>query len=209
MKNRLLKKTSMKELGEGSKVKTHRWIWNLFFASVLLLTGGVLHADDKCAECPTSTFTGTYKSLDTLTVAPPEGFLYALIDGFETPQQFTQIKAKVKSAIANVSLGAGEVWAIARYHINNNYDNNLFTGRVYEQYVAEEPSFSTSAMISVSSLSEQTFTEFAFDFSAAPIPAGIVDLEMKVFFRGQITGYETDVPFWSNGAEERQPFEKL
>jgi len=186
----------MKDLGEGNRVRTYRYIWNLIFASILILTASTVHADDECADCPMATFTGTYKSLDTLTVAPPGEFLYALIDGAVMPQQFSQIKAKVKSAIPNVSLGAGEVWAIVRYHINTMYAPDLSTGAPQEAYVAEEPSFSTSATIPVTSLSDQTFTEFTFDFSSAPIPAGIVDLEMKVFFKGQITGYENDILLW-------------
>jgi hypothetical protein len=192
----------MKDFGEGNRVRTYSWIWNLIFASVLLLTAGAAHADDDCAECPMATFTGTYRSLDTLTIAPPEGFLYALIDGYsfvdgvDTTQKFTQIKAKVKSAIPNVSLGAGEVWAIARYHINNIYAPDLSTGAPQEAYVAEETSFSTSAMIPVTSLSDQSFTEFAFDFSTSPIPAGIVELELKVFFRGEMAGSDYDVFLW-------------
>lgn len=177
-------------------MKTHYRLLLLAFAAMLIATVGSAHADDECADCPMATFTGTYKSLDTLSVEPPDSFLYALIDGAVDTQQFTNLKAKVKSAMSGISVGAGNVWALARYYMNNGYSPNLLTGIPQEQYIAEAPSFSTSAMIPVASLSDQTFTEFAFDFSGSPIPAGIVDLELKVFFKGEVSGYDNEYLLW-------------
>ena len=157
-------------------------------------------ADDSCARGFFCSFTGTYVSLDTLTIAPPNEFVYALVDGYNVPHQFPVVRAKIKSAMQGVTVGAGNVWALAVYKKRTDYIPNLFTGPPSEELLESEYSYSRSVDIAVSGLSETAYTDVEFDFSAAPIPAGIVDLKLFVFFTGAVAGL--DIPMTLTGTKD-------
>jgi hypothetical protein len=128
----------------------------------------------------------------TLEITPPDEYIYSIIDGSINLQQFTKIKAKVKNTTLNEVMQAGILQTVARYKPIPNYSPDLSnyppdgTGMHGIDF-----SYSVSAPISITSLSSKDPTEFTFDFSGSPIPAGITDLYLQVIFKGTI-GNEKD-----------------
>jgi hypothetical protein len=125
----------------------------------------------------------------SLSIMSPSRFVYAVADGSQNPQQFTKIKAQVLNTTPNESIGAGTLQAIAKYKKRINYQPDLSADPPTEESREADFSYSVSASISVTSLS--TWTEFTFDFTGSPIPAGITDLYLFVVFKGTL-GNETD-----------------
>lgn len=131
-----------------------------------------------------------------IEVTAPDGFLYSIIDGSVSPQQFTSIKANLRNAtimgeteegdIIYEELGEGELIAIAKYKERTNYEPDLSTDPPTESDRDEYFSYSMSEPISIESLDYENPTEVIFDFSNQPIPAGITDLYLQVVFRGSL-----------------------
>jgi len=135
-----------------------------------------------------------------LDVSWPETGVYSIADGSQTPcdangnhhQQFTKIKAAILNTTPNEAIGAGTLTAVARYKIIPNYapdlsnyppDGSIMSAVTY--------SYSVSKAEEVNNISANAYDEVTFDFSLAPIPAGITDLTLQVVFKGTI-GSETD-----------------
>ena len=141
----------------------------------------------------------------TLEITPPAQNVYAVTDGSQTPytdaygnhhQQFTSIKANVRNTTPNdEQIGAGTLHAVAKYKKRIDYQPDLSTDPTDEHPewgVSEDDfSYSVSAPKTIASLSSTEPTEFAFDFTAIPIPAGITDLYLQVVFNGTL-GNEAD-----------------
>jgi len=127
-----------------------------------------------------------YTPVALLEITPPERFVYSIIDGSMTPQQFTYIKAKVMNTNAEFAIGEGSLQAVARYKNRTDYEPDLSTDPPTEGSREEYFSYSVSAPIDLTSLSSETPQEFNFDFSANPIPVGITDLYLQVEFTGNI-----------------------
>ncbi|MEW6419181.1 MAG: hypothetical protein AB1480_13880 [Nitrospirota bacterium] len=128
----------------------------------------------------------------TLEITSPDSYVYSITDGSINPQQFTHIKSKVLNTTPNEAIQNGILQAVARYKIIPNYSPDLSNyppdGDVMK---AVEYSYSVSSPIEISSLSSIEPTEFTFDFSGNPIPAGITDLYLQIIFKGTL-GNETD-----------------
>ena len=129
-----------------------------------------------------------------LEITAPDSYVYSIIDGGITPQEFTKIKAKVRNATSNEEIQGCDsakknciLQAVARYKKIPDYSADLSKyppdGKVMQ---GVEFSYSISAPIIITSLSSTTFTEFTFDFSGSPIPAGITDLYLQVVFKGTL-----------------------
>jgi hypothetical protein len=140
----------------------------------------------------------------TLEISPPDQNVYAITDGSQTPytdtyghqhQEFTKLKAKVRNTTPNETAGAGTLQAVAKYKMRKDYQPDLSadpTDEHPEWGVSEDDfSYSVSAPITIASLDASQSVEYAFDFSANPIPAGVTDLYLQVVFRGTI-GNEAD-----------------
>lgn len=132
----------------------------------------------------------------TLEISAPTTTVYAVADGSASPQQFTAIKAKVKNATPNESVGNGTLQAIARYKVVPNYapdlsnyppDGTVMQGGSYSYSISASRMLSDPdlAFINIQS------TEYIFDFTQNPIPAGITDLTLQVVFKGTL-GNEID-----------------
>jgi hypothetical protein len=128
----------------------------------------------------------------TLEISAPSTYVYSIIDGSVVPQQFTKIKAKVRNTSSGENMGAGTLQAVARYKVIPNYAPDL------SNYPPDGPtmlgtaySYSVSAPIDITSLSSTSPTEFTFDFTTSPVPAGITDLTLQVVFKGTL-GNEVD-----------------
>ncbi|MHB1348854.1 MAG: hypothetical protein ACYCYR_03190 [Desulfobulbaceae bacterium] len=139
----------------------------------------------------------------TLEISPPTEYVYSIIDGGNSPQQFTHIKANVRNTSAITAgtgasipeaTGDGELVAIAKYRIMPNYSDDLSS---YPQsatdlinVMQDVPfSYSVSTSIAITSanpIQADVATEYLFDFSQNPIPAGITDLYLQVVFRGTL-----------------------
>jgi len=126
----------------------------------------------------------------TLEITNPDRCLYGIIDGSAIPQQFKQIKAKVKNTTPNEAMQSGILQAVARYKKRTDYQPDLSTDPPTSSS-AVAFSYSVSTPKSITSLDSSNPAEFTFDFSGSPIPAGVTDLYLQVIFKGTL-GNETD-----------------
>lgn len=151
----------------------------------------------------------------SLEVTPPDQYVYSVIDGSQTypltstywdangvlqqvtteHQQFTKIKAKIRNTTSNEEqAGEGTLMAVAEYSIIPDYEPDLSNyppsaQNVYKNSLDYVPySYSVSKPIPISSLSSSQATEFTFDFTDQPIPAGIVDFSLHFVFKGTLGG---------------------
>lgn len=130
-----------------------------------------------------------------MAISAPGDAVYAIIDPTQS-SNFPKLKFKVKNTTPNEAMAGGQLWAVAKYHVNNCYKNDLTgepNGPNNTDVVgcrSRDQSISVSAPRSVS-LASGAEQEFTFDFSAAPIPVNATDLFLQVIYRGPL-GAETD-----------------
>jgi len=127
-----------------------------------------------------------------IEISAPEKFLYSIIDGSISPQQFTYIKAKIKNITSNEEMGSGTLIAVAKYKKRTNYEEDLSNDPPTSSSRKIKFSYSVSLPIEISSLSHEVSDEFIFDFSNNAIPVGITDLYLQVIFKGTL-GNEEDI----------------
>jgi len=147
----------------------------------------------------------------TLEISFPTAAVYSIADGSKKPytangnqhQTFTKIKASVMNTTPNnEAIRAGELRAVARYKIIPNYaadlsnyppDGLVMAGNGTTTYPGVPYSYSVSEATEVvdGDIIPGYYTDCDFDFSNAPIPAGITDLTLQVVFKGTI-GNEID-----------------
>ncbi len=137
-----------------------------------------------------------------LEITAPEAFVYSVIDGSVGPQQFIHIKAKVKNitpgdrdengnVLTYEDMLAGTLVAVARYKKRTDYEEDLSTDPPTADSREDDFSYSVSAPVEITSLSDSDPEEFTFNFTESPIPAGIMDLYFQVIFQGTL-GNEPD-----------------
>jgi len=127
----------------------------------------------------------------TLEITAPDQFIYAVADGSKTPHQFTTIKAKIRNTTSNETIKNGIIQAIAKYKKRTDYRTDLSTDPPDASSRETDFSYSVSSSVTVDSLDSTTATEFTFNFTNSPIPAGITDLYLLIIFKGTL-GSETD-----------------
>lgn len=136
-----------------------------------------------------------------IEISAPEGFLYSIIDGSISPQQFDYINVnlrnntpKEKNEKGEITtyeeMGSGTLVAIAKYKKRTNYAEDLSNDPPTASSREDNFSYSVSKSIGVPSLSHDEPEEFMFDFSDNPIPAGITDLYLQVVFEGTLGNEE-------------------
>ncbi len=167
---------------------------------VLVPLPSVAPARAECDPHGVSTFRGDAQyppgwitSFGVIEISPPDETVYAVIDGAASLQQFTQIKAKLRSRITDRIMGPGTVTAMARYHLRTDYQPDLSTDPPTMATRQKEPSLSISAPVAVDVISSDTPLQLVFDFTEQPVPAGITDLFFIVMYQGDIEGIETPV----------------
>lgn len=128
----------------------------------------------------------------TLEITPPEEYVYSIIDGSETPQEFRYIKAKVKNTTPDEEIQDGTIMAVARYKKRTDYTPDLTNDPPCASSRESDFSYSVSTPADILFLSSGGEKEFVFDFSEDPIPAGITDLYLHVVFKGTL-GNEQDI----------------
>jgi hypothetical protein len=126
-----------------------------------------------------------------IEISAPGRFLYSVIDGSRNPQAFNLIRAKVKNTTPGEEMGPGTLVAVAKYKKRTDYQPDLSSDPPSATSRQPDFSYSVSLPISIQSLSSETATEFVFNFSYEPIPAGITDLYLQVIFKGTL-GDERD-----------------
>jgi len=139
---------------------------------------------------------------DNIEISAPEAGLYSIIDGSISPQQFTYIKANLKNNTPQgkdlngntiyETMGEGTLVAVAKYKKRTNYEEDLSTDPPLQTDREADFSYSVSEPIEIESLDSENGTDFTFDFSTNPIPAGITDLYLQVIFKGTM-GNEKDI----------------
>ena len=141
----------------------------------------------------------------TLEITMPDKFVYSIINGSITPQQFTYFKAKVRNTTPDEEVQDGIIQAVAKYKIRPDYQDDLSNdppdGEVME---GVEFSYSVSEPIVITSLSSTEPAEFSFDFTNNPIPVGITDLSLNVIFKGTL-GNETDIAIAAGMKDLNEP----
>lgn len=142
-------------------------------------------AGDPCGKAAISSSIDNYKSLEPIEITPPEGFVYAIVDGYPVPHQFVEVRARIRSAIVGPPLPAGILWAKAEYVKRTKYETDLSTGAPVESELGTEATVSESAVIDIDTLDNQARMAFTFDFSTQPIPAGIFHLFLKVCYQAE------------------------
>ena len=139
----------------------------------------------------------------TLEITAPDAYVYSIIDGSVTPQQFTKITAKIRNSTpdsipgeeiqnCDAQLQNCIIQAVARYKKRTDYQPDLSTDPPTAASREPDFSYSVSESIVITSLSSTTPVEFTFDFTNSPIPVGITDLYLHVVFKGTL-GNETDI----------------
>ena len=131
-----------------------------------------------------------------LAISAPDDVVYAIID----PTQgdvFSKVKFKVKNNTPNEGLGGGTLWAVAKFHRNTCYRNDL-TGEANGPNAPDIVACrSTSEEVAISApkpgfgLASGATVALSFDFTQAPIPVNATDLFLQVVYRGPI-GSEAD-----------------
>lgn len=127
----------------------------------------------------------------TLEISAPDQTAYGIADGALAPQQFNRIKAKVRNTTPNEQSVGGTIQAVARYHNRSDYQPDLSADPPNPESREAEWSYSVSQPVAANTLGSLLPTEFTFDFSSSPIPAGITDLYLHVVFKGTL-GNEWD-----------------
>jgi len=131
-----------------------------------------------------------FMNFDNIEITAPDAYVYSIIDGSISPQQFTYIKAKIKSS--DKPIGNGSVIAIAKYKNRTDYQEDLSTDPPYADDREDEFSYSVSTPIEIESLNTENWIDFNFDFTDYSIPAGITDLSLQVVFKSDLDD-ENDV----------------
>ncbi len=131
-----------------------------------------------------------------LQISAPDDVVYAIIDPTQG-DSFSQIKFKVKNNTPNEGLGGGTLWAVAKFHRNNCYRNDL-TGEANGPNAPDILACrSDSEEVAISApkpgfgLASGATVDLSFDFTQAPIPVNATDLFLQVVYRGPI-GSEPD-----------------
>ncbi len=147
----------------------------------------------------------------TIEITPPAQYVYSITDGSKTypftakdgngnsfdlqEQQFTKIKAKLRNTTPNEAMQSGTIIAIAKYKKRTSYQPDLTADPPDMDKIEPNFTYSVSAPIPLTDENLASMnaspTEFAFDFSSNPIPAGITDLYLQVVFKGTL-GNEKD-----------------
>ncbi len=128
----------------------------------------------------------------SIEITSPDTFIYSIIDGSLSPQQFTHIKAKLRNT-SEENMGNGTLQLVAKYRERIDYQPDLSTDPPTETSRKEDFSYSVSAPIDIVGLSSTEPEEFVFNFDLQnSIPAGITDLYLQVVFRGTL-GNEQDI----------------
>ena len=139
---------------------------------------------------------GYVYSTGTIEIAPPNRYVYAILDMSDgsMPGQFTEIKVKLKNIAPNdEAMVGGKLTAIARYYkpIDSSFDP---TQQVpYPEYMEEEYSCSISAENASPPPGRDDFIEYTFDFTANPIPTNVTDLILQIVYRGKLGEEENAV----------------
>jgi len=148
-----------------------------------------------------------------IELTPPDRFVLGIIDdadfydpntgarrldasGFPVEQEFTQLKAKVRN-ISDDEIGSGIIQLVARYLGRDDYNPDLYNDPPQPASVQDGNgnfypySYSVSLPIWIPAMSKTNPTEYTFNFTDSPIPAGITDLDIFVVFKGTL-GQEVD-----------------
>ncbi len=134
----------------------------------------------------------------TLAITFPDEFVYAIIDGSVSPHQFTQIKAKIRNTTTIIDengqtvpleMSEGSLHAVAVYKVIPNLLEDLSNypqdSTAMASLMAGEPfTASESAAVPIDALSSQLAETYTFNFTAEPIPAGVTDLYLTVYYEG-------------------------
>ena len=144
----------------------------------------------------------------TLEITASDTYVYSIIDGSVNPQQFTKIKAKVRNTTPNEQIQNGVLQAVAKYKKRTDYAPDLSTDPPTATSREPEFSYSVSATWTLTSTEISSInaapTEFTFDFTNNPIPAGITDLYLLLVFKGTL-GNEQDTAIAAGMTDLKEP----
>jgi len=134
----------------------------------------------------------------SLAITFPDEFVYAIVDGSVSPHQFTQVKTRIRNTTTMidadgltvpVEMSGGSLHAVAVYKIIPGLLEDLSnfppdSASLMSLMAGESFSASVSAPIPIDTLSSQQYETYTFDFTDEPIPAGVTDLYLTVYYEG-------------------------
>lgn len=132
----------------------------------------------------------------SLKISAPADVVFGIIDPMQT-NGFQKIKLRVANTTPNEGLSGGNLKAIARFHTNDCYRNDLSGeegGPNASDIIACRSDFEglvVSQPRQIDLPAGGAPVELSFDFGQTPIPVNATDLYLEVVYRGSL-GNETD-----------------
>lgn len=127
----------------------------------------------------------------TMEITPPDDVVWAIIDPTQK-SGFQQIKLKLRNTTPNEDMTGGQLWAIAKFHLNTCYQSDLSgeaNGPNAPNILAcRSPAqgMVTSAPKTVTLAAGAAAQEMSFDFGQTPIPVNATDLFIQFVYRGRL-----------------------
>lgn len=140
-----------------------------------------------------------------ISIHSPDEYVFGIIDGSVSPQQFSHIKARVRYYNDQIVLGAGKLMAVAMYRKRIDYHTDLSTDPPTALSVEQKFSLSISSSVPVDTLPLFQSIPVTFNFTADPIPAGVTDLTLMVFFYGSVAQEENQKVLVTGAVDLNEP----
>jgi hypothetical protein len=131
-----------------------------------------------------------------MEITAPDDVVWAIVDPTQK-DSFSQIKLKVRNATPEDSMAGGQLWAIAKYHLNTCYRSDLSgeaggdNARDIVACRSRDESMAMSAPKTVTLPAGGAPQALSFDFGQSPIPVNATDLYIQLLYRGPL-GSEAD-----------------
>ena len=132
----------------------------------------------------------------TMEITAPDDVVWAIVDPTQS-SGFSQIKLKVRNTTQGEDMTGGQLWAVAKYHLNNCYQGDLSgeangpNGGDIVGCRSRDESMSISAPKTVTLPAGGAAQALSFSFGQTPIPVNATDLFIQLVYRGRL-GSEND-----------------
>lgn len=194
-------------------------ILTVVLMSMLVLPSGTTVVFGGCDPYGVSTLRGDavyppgWVDQDIIGIMPPDEYVFGVIDGAVLPQQFSRITAKVTNRVTSVPLQNGILMAVASYRLRTDYSPDMSTDPItvlptdppQADNVEEKVTISQSLPIALDLLPSDEYLPVTFDFGADPIPAGVVDLVLHIFFYGFAGEEKKEAVIVTGGIDLNEP----
>lgn len=191
--------SNSKQIGIKENTRMRARILLVMIVILLIAPANTATVSAGCDPWGTSTLLGNAQyppgwfGPNGISIHPSDEYVFGVIDGSATPQQFSHIKTKLQYYDDQTVLGAGKLMAVAMYRKRTDYQPDMSTDPPTAASVENKFSMSISSPVAVGTLPLYQSIPVSFDFTKDPIPAGITDLTLTVFFYGANAGEENQM----------------